>query len=152
MTFIRRSAPHRSVAGFTLIEVTVVTAIVGILASLAYPSLQGPVFKARRTDGLVALMDLQMAQERWRSNNMQYATLAQLNAPTVSPMRYYQLSVSPASAQGFEATATATGLQTGDSACKVMRIKVTHGNTVHASGPNGSADNNPAANQRCWNQ
>jgi type IV pilus assembly protein PilE len=149
---MRFPASRRHAGGFTLIEVMIVTAITGILASVAYPSFQGPVFKARRSDGMVALMNLQMAQERWRSDNAQYATLAQLNTASTSPLRYYTMSVGTPSAQGFEATATATGLQAGDAACKVMQLKVANGNTVYASGPDSSVANDQAANKRCWNQ
>jgi type IV pilus assembly protein PilE len=141
---------HTQQRGFTLIELTVATAIVGILASVAYPSFQAPVFKARRIDGVTALMHLQMSQERWRSGRSSYANLGELNASAVSSMRYYQLDVPEATSAGFSATATATGAQAGDSTCRVLRITVNGGDTSYASGADENTANSAADNKRCW--
>ena len=64
-----RLVPPRRARGFTLIETMVTVAIAGVLSSVAYPSLEGQVLRARRTDALVALMQAQLAQERFRANN-----------------------------------------------------------------------------------
>lgn len=137
--------------GFTLIEMMVVTAIAGILAATAYPSFAGPLFKARRTDGLTALLALQMNQERWRSDHGSYASAADLKINTTTSMGYYQLSISDTSANGFTATATGAGAQAKDSACKVLRIVVDGNNTSYVSGANEQAANSSADNKRCWN-
>ena len=47
---------HSKQHGFTLIELMVAMAVAGILAATAYPSFAGPLFKARRTDGITALL------------------------------------------------------------------------------------------------
>ena len=52
--------------------------IASILSSIAYPSFQGSLQKARRTDALVALMQVQISQERWFVNHRGYGTLAEL--------------------------------------------------------------------------
>ncbi|HET7794347.1 MAG TPA: type IV pilin protein [Rhizobacter sp.] len=136
--------------GFTLIELTVTTAIVGILAATAYPSFTGPVYKVRRTDAITALMQLQMSQERWRSGHTSYASLAELNTSASSSMRYYALSVTESSETGFSATATGTGAQAADTACRVLRLTVTGGDTRYASGPDENTANSSADNKRCW--
>lgn len=137
--------------GFTLIELMVATAVTGVLAATAYPSLQAPVFKARRTDGLTALLALQMSQERWRSEHSSYAALSDLKTGALSSMRYYQLTVESASATGFTASATGTGTQANDTACKVLRVIVAEGNTSYTSGADAQASNSAANNKRCWN-
>jgi len=137
--------------GFTLIEMIVVTAIAGILAATAYPSFAGPLFKARRTDGLTALLQVQMSQERWRSDHSSYASIADLKINATTSMGYYQLSVNDTSATGFTATATGAGTQAKDSACKVLRVIVDGGNTSYVSGANEQAANSSADNRRCWN-
>lgn len=50
--------------GFTLVEIIVTIAIVGILAAIAIPSYQNVVLKARRHDAEDALMGLRQAMER----------------------------------------------------------------------------------------
>jgi type IV pilus assembly protein PilE len=142
---------RRSATGFTLIELMLAIAIVAILAAIAYPAFQGPLFKARRSDGLVALMQLQVAQERWHSNHGRYATLTELGAAATSPSRHYQIAVEAASALGFEAVATATGLQARDRVCKVMLLSVSNGHTQYASGADAGVGNGAADNRRCWN-
>jgi type IV pilus assembly protein PilE len=136
--------------GFTLIELMVATAIVGILAAAAFPSFQGPIFKARRTDGITALMHLQMSQERWRSSRSSYASLGELNASAVSSMRYYALDVTEATSTGFSAIATGSGAQASDRACRVLRITVSGGDTRYASGADETTANSSVDNRRCW--
>jgi type IV pilus assembly protein PilE len=59
--------------GFTLIELMIVVAIIGILTSIAYPSYMSSVQKSKRTGAKVAVMEIAQAQERYFSVNMQYA-------------------------------------------------------------------------------
>ena len=50
--------------GFTLIELMITVAIIGILASIAYPSYQDSVMKSRRADVKGVLLGLANAMER----------------------------------------------------------------------------------------
>ena len=50
--------------GFTLIELMIVVAIVGILAGIAYPAYQDSVVKSRRADAKAALLELSVFMER----------------------------------------------------------------------------------------
>jgi type IV pilus assembly protein PilE len=50
--------------GFTLIELMIVIAIVGVLAGIAYPSYQDSVVKSRRADAKAALLELSVFMER----------------------------------------------------------------------------------------
>ncbi|MDP2902189.1 MAG: type IV pilin protein [Methylovulum sp.] len=54
----------RNQQGFTLVELMVTVAVIGVLASIAYPSYQNNVMKSRRADAKSALLELSNFMER----------------------------------------------------------------------------------------
>jgi len=62
-----------SVAGFTLIEMLITVAIVGILASIAYPSYLNQIRKGRRSDAESTLMDIAQRQQQYLLDARSYA-------------------------------------------------------------------------------
>jgi len=140
---------HRQ-RGFTLIELMTGVAIAGILSSVALPSFESQLQKARRCDVLVAAMTVQAAQERFRSNAAAYGSLAEIGVPAASPARHYTLQISASDANGFELLAVANGAQARDANCRYMKLTSTGMNLVHASGADATVANAAAANRRCW--
>jgi type IV pilus assembly protein PilE len=77
----------RFTKGFTLIELMITVAIVGILAAIAYPSYQEQVRSSRRAECGGALLGLANAMERHFTTNNSYlgagTTAGNTGAPTI---------------------------------------------------------------------
>jgi len=142
---------RRRTAGFTLVELMIATSISGVLASIAYPSFSGALQRVRRTEAMVAMLQLQQAQERWRSASRRYGTLVEVGVASVVPGRNYVLSVTDPSATGYLATAQATGAQARDRACRYLQLGIEGGNMSYRSGETEAAANDEQVNRKCWN-
>ena len=66
----------RSTRGFTLIELMMVVAVVGVLAAVAYPSYLEQVRKGKRAEGRGAVLKGGQMQERYYTTNNAYADAA----------------------------------------------------------------------------
>lgn len=109
---------NRKNDGFTLLEVVITVAVVGLLASIAYPSFMDSVRKARRSDATTTLLELQLAQEKYRANNSTYATnLTTLGWNSTSRDGFYSVAIGTATAVSWVATAAPKSgtAQVGDS-------------------------------------
>jgi len=128
--------------GFTLIELMIVVAVIGILAAIAYPNYSDYVLRSRRSDAQAGLMELRLAQEKFRANNTTYGNAGALGYPRNSNEGFYSLTVTDSNANGFTATATPQGRQAADNACGAANFIVTQ------NGP----DLSDAAKRLCWGQ
>ena len=148
-----RSAQRvRRNAGFTLIETMVTLAIAGVLSSVAYPSLEGQVMRARRSDALVALLQAQLAHERFRANDASYGSLADAGVRPTSPAGYYRIAVVSSDAAGFELLASAVTGQARDTRCRHLRLALADATLTYASGRDTTTTNSADANRACWSR
>ncbi|MFM9423883.1 type IV pilus assembly protein PilE [Variovorax sp. GrIS 2.14] len=151
----RRNCALKGASGFTLIELMIVVAVVGILAGIAYPSYNQYVLKSRRADARNAVLDLASRQERYFSVNNAYTNLptalgyggssAFPISVNVSGQSYYTLSATfSATPAGFVATATPTSSQVADTKCYSFQVDQSGAQTNLDSG--GS----PLTSSGCW--
>lgn len=103
----------RNTNGFTLIEMLIALAIVGILTAIAVPSYQDSVRKTKRAEGKSLLLDAAQKQEQHFTEHNRYATGITANTPpndtlltTVSESGHYVLTISNNTASTFTFTAT----------------------------------------------
>jgi len=106
--------------GFTLIELLVVIAIIGILGSIAYPSFQSHMLKARRGDAKAELIKAQLKQTSLHILNPSYSD--DESELGLVDSEYYTFSVVSAAATTYSMQAVAIGTQTSDSDCLTLTI------------------------------
>ncbi len=109
--------------GFSIIELLIVVAIIGVLSGIAYPMYSQHTREVRRSDAWVALIGAGAAQERWYSVNHAYTNSMDNLLGSSSPEAYYTLSVE-AENSSFTLTATARtdGAQSTDTECAEMTL------------------------------
>ena len=153
---------NKNSRGFTLIELMITVAVIGILAAIAYPSYQESIAKSKRADAQGALLSLASALERHFTETNSYcdagstdngcgsgtgdtgtplATIHIDQVPMDGGTKYYDLTISAVTATSFTVTATPTGSMSGD---KCGNLTYTHAGVEAATGAAGTA--------YCWKQ
>lgn len=111
----------KKAAGFSLIELMVVVAIVGLLAMIGYPAYMDQVQQGRRGEMQGQLMSLATTLESYKARKFSYtgATLAAL-APSLSTSNNYTVTLNVAAdGRSYEILAAAKAQQVGDGALKL---------------------------------
>ena len=141
----RQFAANKS--GYTLLEILITLAIIGVLAAVALPSFQSSSLRATRAEAKTALLEAASDQERFYSANSSYSTNA---LPLANPAQEfkssrdgnYQIAVAACGAgtiaNCFVATATPLGGQADDE-CTTL--------TLSNTGVRGSTG---ASVEECW--
>lgn len=136
--------------GFSLLELMIAVAIIGILTTIAYPSYQSHIRKAKRAEAQAALVSMATAMEQWRvENNNSYAGVTVGTGDTAiftnrvptdgSGTQSYTLSL-VSDATSYTLTAAPYGTQEGDD-CGDL--------TLTSTGEKGANDISPDT-AGCW--
>ncbi|HEY7884557.1 MAG TPA: type IV pilin protein [Cellvibrionaceae bacterium] len=130
------SNTYRKQAGFSLIELMIVVAVIGILAAIAYPSYMDSVRKSNRADAKAALNDAAQQMQRCYTLNSTFVDCDD-NVAATSPEEFYTIAVA-ATATTFTVTAEADGTpQSNDTGCTIMTL-------------NHLGQTTPDESFRCW--
>lgn len=149
----------KSKAGFTLVELLIVMAIVAILGVIAVPSYRNYVVGARQNSAQQALLRMAGAMENCYSLNQTYEGCIDTNNSENNDFlkandieSYYKLSVgdkrTKVTARDFLVAVQAKGGQFNDvaSSCQVLAVDRLGRKLIASSGGQLSVD----ANNTCW--
>lgn len=143
--------------GFTLIELMMTVAIIGILAGIAYPSYQDSVRKSRRADVKGVVLGLANAMERRFTETNSYcdaggadgadscgAGTNDTGTPSIYPIppetsNFYKVTISQVTDSSYTLSAVPTGIQTNDK-CGTLTL-------THTGAKNNSAN---LSQSECW--
>lgn len=149
------SSPLRRAHGFTLIELMIVVAIVGILAAIAYPSYTQHIQRSRRVEAEAVMLEAAQFMQRFYAAHNSYQT--QINGTTAvalpeslkrSPKdssdstKQYTISLPAAnlSANTYTLQAEPTGSMASD---KCGKLTLTHTGVKAVSGTGATV-------KECW--
>ena len=106
--------------GFTLIELMIAIAVIGVLAAIAYPSYTQHIRKGNRAAAQAQMLDIANREQQYLLANRTYATKAQLEATgyalpaEVSSKYTYDIALGAGNVPTFTITFTPTGSQAVD--------------------------------------
>lgn len=156
----KHNKPVAQNKGFTLVELMIVVAIVGIIAAIAYPSYQSMMVSSYRGAAQADLMALAAAMERHKAANFTYEGAAsgggntgapaifQSHSPAAEPAseKRYDLIIEQVSANGISYRVRATPVSGGPQAADGSLFVFSDGRKAWDKDNSGSI----STSEYCW--
>lgn len=143
-------------SGFTLVELLIVVAIIGILAAIAVPSYRDYITRGKITEATGNLADLRVKMEQYYMDNRRYSSttgggtcgITGGNSPTVANQKYFTYTCASSAAntagdQNYTLTATGVAAQGMTNFVYTINHANTKGTTTVGTGWSG-------AGSACW--
>lgn len=133
--------------GFTLIELMIAVAIVGILAAVALPNYTEYVKRASRAEAVAALLDAANKEEQYFVDNREYTELlSDLGVQSKTENKHFELTIKVVDKNAFTVTAKPiAGPVKGDGDCTELFITDTG-----LKGAKGAKTNDGEDIDYCW--
>ena len=135
--------------GFTLIEIMITIAIIGIITVAAWPSYERYQQKGRRAEGIGVLLQNVTQLEKCFIN---YGAYNHARCTTLTQNRYYSIAHNPAvTANTYTLEATPQNAQAGDKECATLTIDNLGVKDITTTANTGDGEIEGTV-RRCWSQ
>lgn len=149
MQAVSRSPHKNPQQGFTLIEMLIAVALVGILAAVAIPSYSEYVRRGHRAEARAGLLQAAQWMERAATATGAYPSIDAFNATTLTtvPSGRYTIAIDAGRTDStYSLTATPKNAQTGDR-CGAFTLR-----QDGLRGANGKKADETGYESNCWSQ